>query len=44
MKLTGHKTREVFRRYNIVDDRDQRLAVQKLAQFFGQTPSTSHSD
>jgi integrase len=31
MKLTGHLTRSVFDRYNIVDDRDERAAVQRLA-------------
>jgi len=30
MRLTGHKTRSVFERYNIVSDRDLRDAARKL--------------
>jgi hypothetical protein len=33
MQLTGHKTRSVFDRYDIVDGRDRDLAVEKLAAF-----------
>ena len=33
MKLTGHKTRSVFLRYDIVDDKDLTLGVQQLAAF-----------
>ena len=33
MELTGHLTRSVFERYNIVSDRDRREAVAKLAAF-----------
>ena len=35
MKLTGHKTRSVFERYNIVSDGDLREAVAKLATRHG---------
>jgi hypothetical protein len=33
MKISGHKTREVFERYNIKDQRDVIEAMDKLAQF-----------
>jgi hypothetical protein len=30
MKLTGHKTESVYRRYAIADERDLQVAVEKL--------------
>ena len=30
MEITGHKTRSMYRRYRIVDERDLREATEKL--------------
>ena len=30
MRLVGHKTESVYRRYAIADDRDLRVAIEKL--------------
>ena len=32
MKMSGHRTRNVFARYNIIDDADLREAVKRIEQ------------
>jgi len=34
MEMTGHSTREMFDRYNTVDEEDTRQAVKQLEVFF----------
>ncbi len=41
MMLTGHETRAVFDRYNIVNEADLSSAVAKLAAFHAQGSRTS---
>jgi hypothetical protein len=43
MKLTGHKTEPVYRRYAIVAENDLREAGTKLAAMLGTTPETARS-
>ncbi len=43
MKLTGHKTESVYRRYAIVSEADLSEGVRKLATLHASTPATSRS-
>ncbi len=37
MKIPGHKTRSVFERYNIVSDRDLKIAAEKMENRFSES-------
>jgi integrase len=43
MKLTGHSTASVFRRYNITSSADLTAAVERLARFHGAAPEPEAS-
>ena len=36
MMISGHKTRSIFDRYNIVGDKDLRQAAQKIGEYHSQ--------
>jgi integrase len=44
MEITGHKTRSMYRRYRIVDERDLREATARLQDHLEQQPKTASVD
>ena len=44
MEITGHSTREMFDRYNTVDEDDARKAINQLEVFFASGPQNGPQD
>jgi hypothetical protein len=40
MTITGHQTRAIFERYNIVSSADKQSAMHKLASYLNAQPTT----
>jgi hypothetical protein len=41
LKITGHKTASIYRRYRIVDERDLQEATERLDNYLGDQPTTT---
>jgi integrase len=44
MEITGHSSREMFDRYNRVDEEDAREAINRLEVFFAKGPQSGPQD
>jgi hypothetical protein len=42
MQISGHRTISIFKRYDIVDEGDLRLAALKTSRDFAAVPNSSH--